>query len=103
MVDRKDLLMNEVDKPSRKLDIETLSKNVNEGSALLNMKETFGWKLLYEKFIEPRVNQNRYLMASKDDLIETRAAMRELNEMLSFIDNRIKEGITSFEKLNPNA
>ena len=98
-MDRKELLMAGEDKPVREVDPKALAKDVEVGTALLGMRETYGWQLLYETYIKPKVDQNRFLTASSDELADTRAAMKALVDMLTFIDNSIEKGTKAYLKL----
>ena len=98
-MDRKELLMAGETKPVREVDPKVLAKDVEVGTALLGMRETYGWKLLYETYIKSRVDQNRFLTASPEDLADTRAAMKELSDMLNFINSSIEKGTKAYLKL----
>ena len=88
-LDRKALLLEEKEK--RPLEKEKTDKTLTEGGALMSMLDTFGWKIVYEEFIEPNTNESRWLSASKEELVDIRAEIRILKALLSFINVRIKE------------
>jgi hypothetical protein len=96
-MDRRELL--ELDKPERPLDDKRLNKSIDEGVALAHMLDTRGWKLLYTTYIEPRLSMDAFLNAPQEKLHEVQVTMKTLKDLVNFIENRIKDGSTSFEKI----
>lgn len=96
-MDRKDLLLEERDR--RSLDKDKVEKTINEGGALMNMTDTFGWKLLNEGFIIPNIEESRFLGASREDLADIRAEIRILKQLLKFIETRVNEANKTAEKI----
>ena len=95
---RKDLLLEE--KESRTLsDKDKIEKTINQGGALQNMMDTFGWKLLYEGFIKPNIEETKFLKAPREDLADIRAEMRILKELLQFIEVRVNDANKLAEKI----
>jgi hypothetical protein len=97
-MDRKELLMEAAErKPA--VDREVLSKQLDKGSALATMKDSRGYKILYEDFISKKIQESRFLGCAREDLEDTRAEIRVLREMLNFIDLSIKVANEAAEKL----
>jgi hypothetical protein len=72
---------------------------INEGGALQNMLDTYGWKLLYEGFILPHIEDSRFLGAPREDLADIRSEIRVLTQMLKFVETRVKEANRVVEKI----
>lgn len=87
---RRDFLLEERDKKDLE-DLKKVDKVITEGGALQNMLDTFGWKLLYEGFIQPNIGETRFLESPREDLADVRAEMRVLRRMLKFIETRVNE------------
>lgn len=94
---RKDLLMEEEAKEP--INKEKLAKELDEGRALVGMKETRGWKIVYEGFIIPNTEEARFLEASREELADIRAEMRVLRRLQKFIDTRITAANKAAEKI----
>lgn len=94
---RRDLLLEE--KENRPIPKEKMDSIINEGGALQNMVDTFGWKLLYEGFILPNIEESRFLGASRDDLSDIRSEIRVLKQLLKFVEIRVKEANKMVEKI----
>jgi len=93
-ISRRDLVLNNgVDQEEVKK-----KKNIDEGSALLGMTETYGWKILYRDFIQPNIDINRILTAEEEKLADIRAEMKILMNMLSFINSKIDTALKSTER-----
>ena len=98
-MDRKDLIMQAEVKKSDMTEPK-LVEQVDEGATLIQMMETRGWKLLYSKFIEPRNSLTRILVATtNNDRNEACGGVKELTELMSFINGRIKKGQEAHEQL----
>lgn len=95
-LNRKDLLE---EKEKRPVDKGKDDKALTEGGALSTMLETYGWKLLYEGFIKPNIDEVKFLEASREDLDDIRAEIRVLKRMLKFIDTRVIEASKVAEKI----
>ncbi len=97
---------------------EKLAKVVNDANSLINLKNSLGWKILMEDFIQPRMQLGRVLSAPMDKfqtvvvtekevrvpqvsetLPEARAAVKELSEFLSFVERKINDGLEANKKL----
>ena len=96
-MDRKDLLLEAKEK--RPLEKEKADKALNEGGALMNMTSTYGWKLLYDGFITPNIEESRFLGASREDLADIRAEIRVLKQMLKYIESHIDDANKVAEKI----
>ncbi len=97
-MDRKDLLLEE--KENRALsNTAKVEKDITTGGALQNMLDTFGWKILYEGFIQPNIEESRFLGAPREDLADIRAEMRILKELLKFVETRVKTANSLAEKI----
>lgn len=97
-MDRKSLLLEE--RESRTLDDkEKVEKILTQGGALQNMLDTFGWKILYDGFIAPHIEESRFLGADRKDLEDVRAEIRILKALLQFIEIRVKEANKVAEKI----
>lgn len=96
-MDRKDLLMEEEAKEP--INKEKLAKDLDEGRALAGMKETRGWKILFEGFIKPNTEEDRLLEAPREELADIRAEMRVLRRLQKFIDTRITAANKAADKI----
>jgi hypothetical protein len=94
---RRDLLLEEKEK--RPIDKQKIDNVINEGGAIQNMLDTYGWKIVYEGFIEPSIAESRFLGASREDLADIRAEIRVLKQMLKFIETRVKNANIMVEKI----
>jgi len=96
-LERRDLLLEDgttIPRDKNKIeDILTL------GGALVNMTDTYGWKLLYEGFMVPNIEESRFLGASREDLADIRAEIRVLKQLLKWIETRVKDANTMAEKI----
>lgn len=92
---RRDLLL---EKENRPIDKEKANNTINIGGALQNMLDTYGWKLLFEGFIEPNIEEARFLGASREDLADMRSEIRVLRQMLKWIETRVKDANKMVEK-----
>ncbi len=100
-MDRKEMLL-KVDLPKRPeiVDEGKLSSLVDEASALAAMRETRGWKILYEKHIGPRTSIERIFSARGPfRRAEEIAAVKELDLLLKFVNGTIEDGQKANEKL----
>ena len=96
-MDRKELHMEEKD--NRPLDIDKANEVITVGGAIQNMLDTYRWKLVYEGFITPNIEEARFLGASREDLADIRAEIRVLSQMLKFIETRVKNANKMVEKI----
>ncbi len=94
---RRDLLIEEKEK--RPIDKVKADSVINEGGALQNMLDTFGWKLLYTEFILPNVEESRFLESPREDLEDIRAEIRVLKRLLKFIEIRVNAANKMVEKI----
>lgn len=97
-LDRKDLLMEEKEKRQLE-DTVKVEKVITEGGALRNTLDTFGWKIIYEGFIKPNIEEDRWLGASREDLADIRAEIRVLKRLLQFIETRVDSASKLAEKI----
>jgi hypothetical protein len=97
-MDRKELLLEEKDKRTL-ANTDKVEEDINVGGALSNMLDTFGWKILYEKFIKPNIEEDKFFSASREDLADIRAEMRILKELLKFIEVRVNTATKLAEKI----
>jgi hypothetical protein len=98
-LNRKDLLLEEKDKKVL-ANKDKVEKDINQGGALQNMMDTFGWKILYEGFIKPNIAEDKFLSASRENLADVRAEMRILKELMKFIETRVNSANELAKKLN---
>lgn len=98
-IGRRDLLI-EGDR-NKVIDRSKLTRQLDEGAILSNMKESRGWKLLYGEFIDKNMQLDRLLSASPIDLADIRAEIRILNALMRFIDSRIKNAEEAANTLKP--
>jgi len=100
-MDRRDFLLRE-DLPKRPevLDEGKLASLADEAAALAAMKETRGFKILYKKFIEPRMSLDR-IFSSRGPLSQAKAvaAVKELDLLMHFVDGSITDGQEANNKL----
>lgn len=87
------------EKDNRPLDIDKANEVITVGGAIQNMLDTYGWKLVYEGFITPNIEEARFLGASREDLADIRAEIRVLSQMLKFIETRVKNANKMVEKI----
>lgn len=100
-MERRDMIVNETE--STELTEEQVSKLrevATIGGSYLALVNCPGWKDLLDKFINRRISQERYLMAKSTELSDTRAAQKELFDLLQFVNKRIEDGQKSFERLH---
>jgi hypothetical protein len=95
---RRDLLLEEKEKRTLG-DKDKVEKDINQGGALRNMTDTFGWKILYEGFIMPNIADDKFLSAPRENLADIRAEMRILKELLKFIETRVNKANELAEKI----
>lgn len=97
--DRKELLMEE---PPKRPVVETqhkLQEQADEAGIYMSLTSSLGWKKLMKDYIDPRTNMNRLMFAPADKLGDERAGVKELVNLLNFINDKIKEGTRAFDKL----
>jgi hypothetical protein len=101
MVERRDMIVNDTKPVELTAEEESkLRKAEQDGGSYLAMVNSPGWKDLLDKFINRRISQERYLTAKSEDLADTRAAQKELFDLLQFVNKRVEDGKKSFEKLH---
>lgn len=89
-----------IPKRSVLFDEKKLSNMADEAAALAAMKETRGFKILYQKFIEPRTSLERiYAAQGADQQVGTIAAVHELDLLMKFINGSITDGQKANEEL----
>ncbi len=93
---RKDLLVSETKAPPSITDREDTI--LEEGMAFAQMRGTYGWKLLVERYIAPKVAKNRFFTAKTEELAEIRSAMKELQDLVDLIDRRVEEATKIAER-----
>lgn len=99
-MERRDMILNGPKSVELTADEESrLRKSRDDGALYLALTSSAGWKHLVENFINKEISQNRYLIAKTEELADIRAAQRELFDLLSFVDSRIKAGQEAFERL----
>lgn len=103
-INRGDLLRQEmkaeIPKRPEVWDESKLSELSNDAVAIASMCETRGWKIIYKKFIEPRLSLDRVLQAQGPfKRAEACAAVRELDLLMKVIAGTIKDGAEANEKL----
>ena len=86
----------------RPIQEDLLRKEIDEGLALLSLKEHYGWKLLNDQFIQPAISANRFLTAKAEDLQDTRAEMKAIMNLLSFIEGKCKLAIEGHKRVEQN-
>jgi len=92
-MDRKSLLaqVDAQDKPP--LDEKKLVELVEEAAMLTSLKESRGWKLVYDQYIKSRISIDRYLSTkSRQQRDEVWGAMTDIDGLMKFIDGRITNG-----------
>ncbi len=95
-MDRRDLLINTPDKTIA--DNKKMHNTIQEGGALLSLKESAGWKILYGEFLLPNTNINVLLNAKPEELADIRAGVKKLTEMLNWMEAKIKSSIKAYEE-----
>lgn len=94
---RKELLLNEKvveQKPHAEMEHAALE----EGTAFSQMRNTYGWKLLMDRYIGPKIEKNRFFMAKNEELLDVRASMKALQDLVDYIDRRVNEAIKITER-----
>ena len=100
-VERRDMILNDTEPTALTVEQESkLRKVAEDGGSYLAMINSPGWKDLLDQFINRRISQERYLMAKSEELADTRAAQRELFDLLQFVNKRVEDGQKSFNKLH---
>jgi hypothetical protein len=102
MTDRKDLLLQgeTPEKPVFQRDESSLAEFTDKGTAYSILKESRGWKMLLNEFITPRKSLDRFLKTKTgQERHEVWGALKELDELISFIEGRIKEGNDAAKQL----
>jgi hypothetical protein len=99
-MNRKQLIDEDFKRPDVPIDSDRLNREVDIGVALAHMADTRGWKLLIESYIAPKLDPNRFLTAPKEDLGEVRAAIKELSDLINYVDNQIKSGVKAWDRLH---
>lgn len=97
--DRKTMLAEE--QPTRPV-VEThekLQERADEAGMYMSLISNLGWKKLVKDYIDPRTSMNRLMLATADNLADERAGVKELVNLLNFINDKIKEGTRAFGKL----
>jgi len=101
-MDRKDLLL-QWEVPSEPLiwqDEPNLADKTDKGAAYSLLKESRGWKLLLSEFITPRKSLDRFLKTkTTQERHEIWGALKELEELISHVEGRIKEGNDAAKQL----
>jgi len=95
--DRKELLLSEGTRevnPKAGMEATTLE----EGTAFAQMRNTYGWKLLMERYVAQKLERNRFLTANKEELGEVRAAMKELQDLVDIVERRINDALKISER-----
>jgi hypothetical protein len=77
--------------PKKPYNPEKAKLDLVEGSAILQMTQTPGWAVLRKKFIDPHVSVDRLLAAKPESLLEERAKLIELQNLLSFVERAIED------------
>ena len=100
-MDRKTLILQaNIPKRPEILEEGKLVSLVDEAAALASMRESRGWKLLYSKFIEPRMSLERLLTARGPfKRAEEMAAVRELDLLMKFVNGRVEDGQRANDQL----
>lgn len=67
---------------------------IDEAEALRSLQEHYGWKLLLENFINPRLSIDRFLSSNPKakNLANIRSQMLVLTDMLDWIEGQISGG-----------
>lgn len=94
---RRDLLLEEKEKIP--ISRDKLERDLDVGTSLASMMSMRGWKLLYEGFIVPNIEDSRFLGATREDLADIRAEIRILRQMMKFIETRIDSANKAAEKI----
>jgi hypothetical protein len=101
MAERRDMIINDTKSAELTAAEELkLRKVAEDGGSYLAMINGPGWKDLLDKFINRRISQERYLIAKSEDLADTRAAQKELFDLLQFVSKRVEDGQKAFERLH---
>jgi hypothetical protein len=80
--------------------VPKLTEEVDEATALSLLKESRGWQIVLNRFIEPRLSRDRILQAkTSQERAEVWGAVGELDELVKFIEGRIKDGQKANEQL----
>ena len=78
---------------------KTSRRNIAKAEAYASLVEHYGFKLLMEEFVEPRLSPKDFFTVPDDKLPLIRAKMLAFKEMLTFITRRIKEANVHHEFL----
>jgi len=78
---------------------DKLQEQADEAGIYMSLTSNLGWKKLMRDYIEPRTSMNRLMFASADQLGDERAGVKELVNLLNFINDKVKEGTRAFDKL----
>ncbi len=99
-MERRDMILNDTKSAELTAEQESkLRKAVEIGGLYLALVNSPGWKDLLNQFINQRISQERYLTAKSEELADTRAAQKELFDLLQFVNKRVEDGQKAFEKL----
>lgn len=99
-MERRDMLLAEIPKRPEIINESKLTSSVDEAAALQAMCETRGWKILYKKFIEPRLSLDRLLRTQGPfRRAEDVGAVRELDLLMRFVNGLIEDGQEANKKL----
>jgi hypothetical protein len=90
-LDRKDLPGFMEGNPTKPFNPDKAKLDLVEGSAILAMTQSPGWAVLRKKFIDPHTSVDRLLAAKPETLLEERAKLVELQNLLSFIERAIND------------
>jgi len=74
-----------------------LTEEIADGTALLSLKSSRGWKLLLDEFLTPNTHISKLLSAPKEKRDEAHARVEILLELLNFIDQKITQGVRGSE------
>jgi hypothetical protein len=70
-----------------------LTEEIADGTALLSLKNSKGWKLIVDEFITPNTHISKLLSAPKEKRDEVHARVEVLLELLNFIEQKITQGV----------
>jgi hypothetical protein len=99
--DRKTELL-KTEPPTRPTPVESrekLQERADEAGMYMNLTSNLGWKRLMRDYIVPRSSMDRLMVAPADKLADERAGVKELVNLLNFINEKVKDGTRAFEKL----
>jgi hypothetical protein len=67
-------------------------ESIEKAEALQSLQQHYGWKILLEEFIEPRLSIERFIRSDPSNLQKIQAQVLILQELLNWISGKQHEG-----------